>query len=139
MAAVQGVTVSADLPGTVDRIAFESGAAVREGDVLVELDTRQERAQLAAAEADRELARRIVKRMQAMSDEGVISQTDYDRAIAEDEQTAARVGEIRADDRAQDDPRAVLGDPRHPSGEPRAVSLRRAPRSCRCSRSTRST
>ena len=39
MAAVQGVTVSADLPGTVDRITFESGRAVREGEVLAELDT----------------------------------------------------------------------------------------------------
>ncbi len=29
VAAVQGVTVSADLPGTVERIAFESGTAVQ--------------------------------------------------------------------------------------------------------------
>ena len=48
MAAVQGVTVSADLPGTVDRIAFDSGAAVQKGDILAQLDTRQERAQVAA-------------------------------------------------------------------------------------------
>src|SRR5207237_7755992 len=41
IAAVLGVTVSADLPGTVDRIGFDSGRAVREGEVLVELDTRQ--------------------------------------------------------------------------------------------------
>jgi membrane fusion protein (multidrug efflux system) len=94
--AVQGVTVSADLPGTVDRIAFESGTAVHRGDVLVALDVRQERAQLAAAEADRVLASRILSRMQAMWDEGVISRTDYDRATAEADQTAARVGEIRA-------------------------------------------
>src|ERR671910_3851634 len=47
VAAVQGVTVSADLSGTVDRVAFDSGKAVRQGEVLVELDTRQERAQLA--------------------------------------------------------------------------------------------
>jgi len=96
MAPVQGVMIGADLPGTVARIAFESGSAVRQGDVLVELDTRQERAQLAAAEADRVLAGRIVKRMQAMWDQGVISRTDYDRAIAEDEQSTAKVGEIRA-------------------------------------------
>src|SRR5215468_11116549 len=49
--AVQGVTVSADLPGVVEKIQFDSGKTVREGAVLVELDTRQERAQLAAAEA----------------------------------------------------------------------------------------
>src|SRR5206468_3830746 len=49
--AIQGVTVSADLPGTVYKINFESGQAVHAGDVLVELDTRQERAQLAAGAA----------------------------------------------------------------------------------------
>src|SRR5947209_5782551 len=48
--AVRGVTVSADLPGVVDRIGFESGRAVRAGEILAELDTRQERAQLTAAE-----------------------------------------------------------------------------------------
>src|SRR6185436_9545696 len=51
VAAVQGVTISADLPGTVDRIGFEAGRSVREGEVLALLDTRQEQAQLAAAEA----------------------------------------------------------------------------------------
>ena len=56
MAAVQGVTVSADLAGTVDRILFDSGQAIREGAVLAVLDTRQEKAQLAAIEAQRELA-----------------------------------------------------------------------------------
>src|SRR5919204_6772025 len=53
IAAVQGVTVSADLPGTVDRIGFDSGKIVAAGDVLAVLDTRQEQAQLAAAEAQR--------------------------------------------------------------------------------------
>src|ERR1700758_3011514 len=51
MEAVHGVTVSADLPGTVAAINFESGQAVHEGDILVELDTRQEHAQLAGLEA----------------------------------------------------------------------------------------
>src|SRR5262249_33369940 len=89
--AVQGVTVSADLPGPVDRMAFDSGAAVRQGDVLAELDTRRERAQLDAALANRKLAGLIVARMEAMIDKGVVSRTDYDRAQAEDEQSAARV------------------------------------------------
>src|SRR5687768_17704885 len=40
--AVQGVTVSADLPGIVQQISFASGHAVSKGDVLVRLDTRQE-------------------------------------------------------------------------------------------------
>ena len=96
VAAVQGVTVSADLSGTVDRVAFESGRAVRQGDVLVELDTRQERAQLAAAEAQSDLARTNFDRMQGLLKDNVISRAEFDRATADDKQTAARVGEIRA-------------------------------------------
>jgi membrane fusion protein (multidrug efflux system) len=96
VAAVHGVSVSADLPGTVDRIGFDSGNAVREGDVLALLDTRQERAQLAAAEAQRDLARVTFDRMQGLLNEQVISRAEFDRATAEQRQTDARVGEIRA-------------------------------------------
>jgi membrane fusion protein (multidrug efflux system) len=96
LAAVQGVTVSADLAGTVDRIAFESGAFVQQGQVLVQLDTRQERAQLAAVEAQRDLARLNFDRMQGLLNERVISRAEYDSATAENRQTEARVGEIRA-------------------------------------------
>ena len=96
VAAVQGVTVSADLPGTVDRIAFEAGRAVREGEVLALLDTRQEQAQLAAAEAQRELARLSFDRMQGLLNANVVSRAEFDRATADYRQTEARVGEIRA-------------------------------------------
>lgn len=95
-AAIQGVTVSADLPGTVDKINFDSGKAVHQGDILVELDTRQERAQLAAAEADRDLARITYSRQQQLVKEGVVPRTDYDNAAAQQKSTEARVGEIRA-------------------------------------------
>src|SRR5947207_1645280 len=40
VAAVRGVTVSADLPGIVDRIAFESGQSVHEREVMATLDPR---------------------------------------------------------------------------------------------------
>jgi membrane fusion protein, multidrug efflux system len=96
MAAVQGVTVSADLPGTVSRITFDSGKWVREGELLVELDTRQERAQLAALEAERDLAKINFARMKNLSDEGVISRQEYDSATSQQKSTEARVGEIRA-------------------------------------------
>jgi len=57
---------------------FESGQSVREGEVLVELDTRQEHAQLASLEAQRDL------RMSFWTDAGVvnagvISRMDYDQ------------------------------------------------------------
>jgi membrane fusion protein (multidrug efflux system) len=96
IAAVRGVTVSADLPGVVDSIAFESGQAIREGAVLAILDTRQERAQLAAAEAQRDLARINFDRMTGLLNERVVSQAEFDRAQADERQAEARVGEIRA-------------------------------------------
>jgi len=94
--AVQGVVVSADLPGTVDHINFESGKAVKAGDVLVELDTRQERAQLAATEAQRDLAKTTFNRTQELVKQGVVAQVDYDNAVAQRNATEANVGEIRA-------------------------------------------
>jgi len=94
--AIQGVTVSADLPGTVEKINFESGQAVHAGDVLVELDTRQERAQLAAAEAQRDLAQINYKRTQELVKQGVIAQTEYDNTTAQQKATEEQVGEIRA-------------------------------------------
>ena len=96
IAAVRGVTVSADLAGTVDRILFESGRAVAADAVLVELDTRQERAQLAAAEAERDLARLNYDRMKGLLDERVVSRAEFDRATADEKATEARAAEIRA-------------------------------------------
>src|SRR5262245_23564929 len=96
MAAVQGVTVSADLPGTVEQIEFESGQSVRKGDILALLDTRHERAQLAAAEARRDLRRINFTRLQGLLNERVISPAEFDRATAELREGEAGVGEIRA-------------------------------------------
>jgi membrane fusion protein (multidrug efflux system) len=96
VAAVHGVTVSADLPGIVDRIFVESGRAVREGDILVQLDIRQEQAQLAAALAARDLARVNLERIRGLAEEGIVAPADHDRAAAEQKQAEARVGEIQA-------------------------------------------
>lgn len=95
-AAIQGVTVSADLPGTIDKIHFESGQWVHEGDILVELDTRQERAQLANLEAQRDLAKVNYDRAQELVKAGVISRQDYDSATAQQKATEAQVGDTKA-------------------------------------------
>jgi membrane fusion protein (multidrug efflux system) len=96
VAAVRGVTVSADLPGVVSRIHFDSGKRVGAGEVLVELDTRQEQAQLVAAEADRDLKRLNLARAEDLVAQGVVSKAEFDRSAAEAKQAEARVGEIRA-------------------------------------------
>jgi membrane fusion protein, multidrug efflux system len=96
MAAVQGVTVAADLPGIVERIGFDSGRTVGKGDVLLELDTRQEQAQLVAAEAQRDLTRLTFERMRDLVKDDAVSRAEYDRAEAEFKQAEARIGEIKA-------------------------------------------
>jgi membrane fusion protein (multidrug efflux system) len=94
--AVRGVTLSADLPGVVETLAFDSGRPVREGELLVRLDARQERAQLAAAEAQRELARVNLERVRGLVAQGIVAQAELDRVSAEHKQAEARVGEIQA-------------------------------------------
>ena len=90
VAAVQGVTVSADLPGVVTAINFDSGRAVGKGDVLVQLDTKQERAQLAAAEAAKELTRLSLARKQELLGKQAIPQATYDEAQAKIQQLRER-------------------------------------------------
>ena len=94
--AVQGVTVSADMPGVVDQITFNSGQHVRKGQLLVRLDAKQERAQLAAADAQRDLSRVELERARGMLEGKIISQAAYDTLAAQQKQAEARVGEIRA-------------------------------------------
>jgi len=94
--AVHGVTVAADLPGVVEKIAFESGKFVREGDLLVQLDTRQEQAQLAAARAQSDLAKVSLERLTGLRQKGIAAQAEWDTADATKKQADARIGEIQA-------------------------------------------
>ena len=96
VAAVRGVTVSADLPGIVDAIGFDSGKMVKECDMLITLDTRQEQAQLTAAEAQRQLTRANLDRMRSLTEQRIVSQAEYDQADAAFKQAEASGVEIRA-------------------------------------------
>jgi len=88
--------VSADLPGVVREIHFESGRRVGAGELLIELDAAQERAQLAAALAQRDLDRLNFERARGLLEKRVISQADYDRAEALLKQAQANVGQVEA-------------------------------------------
>lgn len=94
--AVNGVVVSADLPGVVSAIEFESGESVSKGDVLVRLDSSQEEAQLVAAEARLELAKADLERYEGLMTTGIVPRAAYDRAIAEAREADATTKEIRA-------------------------------------------
>ena len=96
VAAVQGVTVSAEVAGRVTRIGFESGAEVDAGDVLLQLDTASEEAQLAAAEAAAALAKADLVRVRKLGKRDLASVDAVDRAEAQVKQTVAQVGVVRA-------------------------------------------
>jgi membrane fusion protein, multidrug efflux system len=96
VSASQGVTLAADLPGVVERIAFESGSRVAAGQALVVLDTRQERAQLASAEASLQLAKANLERSRALLANQLVAQADFDQVEALYRQAEAHVHEVEA-------------------------------------------
>src|SRR2546428_6816237 len=117
VAAVQGVTVAADLPGLVQEIDFTSGQSVNQGDVLIRLDTKQERAQLAAAEAQRELGRLELERTKALPGKSLISQSTYDTAAAKLKSPDAGDGPDRATAARKATPAAFRGRARNRQGQ----------------------
>ena len=96
LVAVQGVTLTAELTGKVVRIAFEPGTKVNTGDLLVQQDTSSEEAQLRAAEAGVELAKRNLERLKKLLDRRTIAQSQYDDAEAKYKEGVASADAIRA-------------------------------------------
>ena len=82
IAPVRGVNIASEIPGTVVEIAFESGATVKQGDLLLRLDTSSEEAQLRALEAQTELARLNAKRIRELRAEKAVAQSELDNAEA---------------------------------------------------------
>lgn len=78
----EAVTVSAEIAGRVARIAFAEGQAVREGDVLVELDAAILQAELAKARSDLTLARANHTRAEALAEKGLGTLRARDEARA---------------------------------------------------------
>lgn len=96
LAPVQGVTVAADADGVVSKVAVENGAAVKAGDLIIELDTSVEAAQLAAAEATAALAKLQHDRAAELVEKKTISQSDFDAATAQLNQATANVAALKA-------------------------------------------
>ena len=78
----QGVIIAPEIGGTVTEIAFESGATVNKGDLLVKLDMSSEAAQLRAAEAQVQLAKLNLERTQKLRRDNTVSQSELDLADA---------------------------------------------------------
>lgn len=82
LTAVQGVLVSTEVAGKVDDLHFESGESVESGQLLVELDTSSEEAQLAAAQAEAELARINLDRAKKLRLSNTVAEAELDSAQA---------------------------------------------------------
>ena len=94
--AVQGVMVASELAGKVSEIAFEPGARVQAGDLLVQLDIASEQAQLRAAEAAASLAKINLDRLAGLLKKQSIARSEFDTAEATWKETAAQADAIRA-------------------------------------------
>lgn len=96
LSAVQGVTVTAELAGKITRIAFEAGKDVRQGELLVQQDVSTEKAQLPGAEAEVELTRLSLKRIEELLAKDYTSQAEFDAAAAAHRQARAQIAELEA-------------------------------------------
>lgn len=96
LGAAQGVMLSADLPGVVYKTPLGSGGTmVKAGDLLVQLDTRQEEAQMRSAEAKLALAKSTFERTMSLSDKSVVAKSTLDDARAQYDGALAAVDEIK--------------------------------------------
>ena len=96
LAAVHGVTLANELAGVVDSIAFESGATVEKGALLVHFNTANEEAQLRSLEASVDLARQTLDRSKQLRGANVNAQSDLDSAASQYDQAVANADNLRA-------------------------------------------
>lgn len=68
--------------GTLSQVHFEEGEAVRQGQLLAELDISEQAAELARARAEEEQARLDYQRASDLRGSGVVSPAEYQRARA---------------------------------------------------------
>ena len=95
LTAVQGVTIAAETPGKIVRIAFEPGTKVQEGELLVKQDSTTEEAQLRSAEAQIALAQSNFNRIEELHRRNAISRADFDNAEAQLKANKAQADAIR--------------------------------------------
>ncbi len=92
----EGITISAQVPGKVKRIAFQSGAQVKAGEVLIEQEAVNEKAQLNAAQARLKLAQASYQRLVELRKRNIASQSELDSAIQQVESAKGDVDDLRA-------------------------------------------
>jgi membrane fusion protein (multidrug efflux system) len=93
---LRGVIVSAEVPGIVRKIYFDSGQHVDEGELLVELDVEVDRAELDALQADRRLAEITRNRVAQIVSDNLGPRSELDEAQAHLDRTEAEIAAKQA-------------------------------------------
>ena len=96
LSAIQGVEVSSEVAGIIDSIGFDSGVAINQGALLVQLDATTELADLRALEAQLKLARLDYDRATGLALRTALSQAQLDRAKSQLDSLAAQADAQRA-------------------------------------------
>jgi membrane fusion protein (multidrug efflux system) len=92
--AAKGVMVTSEVAGKVVSILFQSGAEVKAGDPLVQIDKSIEEAQLRSAQSTAELNRLNLERIRGLRKTSVVSQSDMENAEAQAKDSTARVDQL---------------------------------------------
>lgn len=92
----EGIVVAAEIQGKVQRIAFKSGQRVKAGEVLLEQETSNERAQLNAAQARLKLSQASYQRAQQLLQQKLVSQSDVDNARQQLDSAQGEVDNLHA-------------------------------------------
>jgi membrane fusion protein (multidrug efflux system) len=94
--ATESIQVTARISSVISRIAFTEGQDVAAGQLLVELDSREIRADLAMAEASLQQSRSQFERSRQLGDTRVISQSQLEELEARMKMDEAQVQAARA-------------------------------------------
>lgn len=92
----RGITVKTELEGLVRQVTATSGSTVAAGDVLVQLDTSVEKAQLAGLEAQARLAEINLGRARELRANGTNTPNDLDTAETTLAATRSAVAQLKA-------------------------------------------
>lgn len=94
--APKSVELRNELEGRISAVDMPPGGVVKQGQVLLRLDTSEENAQLRGAEAEAELARLALERYGKLITRNASSKDQYDQARAQHAVALARIQALRA-------------------------------------------
>ena len=101
--AIKAVEVRAQVSGFIDKVAFQDGDVVKEGDVLFQIDPRpfdaavaRDKAALAVAKARAKRAAADLARAEKLIKSKTITQEEFDRISADDAESSASVKQAEA-------------------------------------------